>query len=74
MEANTHAHTPKPPRPDSYSGQRDFMILFNWLFSIDIFLAPSANIPTTLQVTYVANCQDSMVLDGDKRQALIGPD
>lgn len=55
MEANTHAHTPKPPRPDSYSGQRDFMILSNWLFSIDIFLAASANIPTTLQVTYVAN-------------------
>jgi hypothetical protein len=25
-------------------------------------------------MTIVALCQDSMVLDGDKRQALIGPD
>jgi hypothetical protein len=53
--AAMNTHMPKPPRPESYNGQRDFMILSNWLFSIDIFLAASTNIPENLWVTYIAN-------------------
>src|ERR1700694_2758362 len=53
--AAMNAHMHKPPRPESYNGQRDFMILSNWLFSIDIFLAASTNIPENLWVTYIAN-------------------
>jgi hypothetical protein len=46
-------NAPKPARPEFYQGQRDFLVLSNWLFSVDIFLSATA-IPEQMYSTFIA--------------------
>ena len=46
-------NAPKPARPDFYHGQRDFLLLSNWLFSVDIFIA-ATSLVENVQATFVA--------------------
>ena len=37
-EEHDHATSMRPRQPDKYHGQRDFLLLGNWIFSVDQYI------------------------------------
>jgi hypothetical protein len=48
-----HGHSSRPRQPDKYHGQRDFLLLGNWLFSVDQYFVLT-DMPAHKQASYVS--------------------
>ena len=48
-----HGQSSRPRQPDKYYGQRDFLLLGNWLFSVDQYFVLT-DMPERKQASYVS--------------------
>jgi hypothetical protein len=56
-----HGYSSRPRQPDKYHGQRDFLLLGNWLFSVDQYFVLT-DIPAYKQASYVSTLLRAEVL------------